>query len=171
MNKVQIIKVIAKLYFLGAMVASFLHLIHAAQKGGLSGAEAYSVPFMIDGLALTGLMMRGTEFSSRTRKIGFKVFLLTGTMSLAGNVFAASNVGGMVYGVAIVALFIGMEWLSDNIQSAQAEADKLAADAAAAAKAASIAKGLATKAAKKALAESTVKTAERITRRAARASK
>lgn len=168
MNKVSAIKVIAKLYFLGALVGSFIHLIHAAQKGGLTGAEAYSVPFMIDGLALTALIMRGAEFSTRTRRIGFKVFLATGSMSLAGNVFAAHNIGGAVYGVAIVALFIGMEWLSDNIESAQDEAGKLAAGAAASAKAASIAKGLATKAAKKALAESTIKTAERITRKAAR---
>lgn len=168
MSKVTVIKAIAKLYFIGALTGSFIHLIHAAQKGGLSGAEAYSVPFMIDGLALTALIMRGAEFSTRTRRIGFRVFLTTGSMSLAGNVFAASNIGGAVYGVAIVALFLGMEWLSDNIQSAKDEEDAKAALAYMNRKAASIAKGLATKAAKKALAESTVKNAERITRRAAR---
>jgi hypothetical protein len=168
MNKVTVIKVIAKLYFAGALIGSFLHLIHAAQKGGLTGAEAYSVPFMIDGLALTALVMRGSEFSTRTRRIGFRVFLFTGSMSLAGNVFAAHNIGGAVYGVAIVALFLGMEWLSDHIESAQAEADKLAATEAEAKKAASIAKAQATRQANKALAAKVVKNAEKVTRTAAR---
>lgn len=168
MSKVTIIKVIAKLYFLGALAASFMHLITAAQKGGLTGIEAYSVPFMIDGLALTAMIMRGEEFSTRTRRIGFRVFLFTGTLSLAGNVFAASTIGGAVYGVAIVALFLGMEWLSDNIESAQAEADKLAAAEADAKKAAAVAKGQATRAANKALAAKVVKTAEKATRQAAR---
>lgn len=168
MNKVTVIKVIAKLYFIGALIGSFLHLIHAAQKGGLTGAEAYSVPFMIDGLALTALIMRGAEFSTRTRRIGFRVFLFTGSMSLAGNVFAASNIGGAVYGVAIVCLFLGMEWLSDNIESAQAEADKLAAAEAEAKKAQAIEKGRATRAANKAMADKVVKNAEKATRQAAR---
>lgn len=168
MDKVQVIKIIAKLYFFGALTASFLHLIHAAQKGGLTGAEAYSVPFMIDGLALTALIMRGSEFSTRTRKIGFRVFLFTGSLSLAGNVFAASNIGGMVYGVAIVALFLGTEWLSDNIESAQAEIDAKAAQAEADKKAAAIAKGLATKAANKRAATAVVKSAEKVTRAAAK---
>lgn len=168
MNKVMIIKVIAKLYFLGAMVASFLHLIHAAQKGGLTGAEAYSVPFMVDGLALTGLIMRGEEFSTRTRRIGFRVFLLTGSLSLAGNVFAASNIGGAAYGVAIVALFVGMEWLSDNIESAAAEKAAAVANEAQAKKEAAIAKGKATRAANKAMTEKVIKNAEKVTRAAAK---
>lgn len=168
MNKPLIVKVIAKLYFIGALIGSFAHLIHAAQKGGLTGAEAYSVPFMIDGLALTALVMRGEEFSTRTRRIGFRVFLLTGSMSLAGNVFAASNLGGAIYGVAIVALFIGMEWLSDNIESAQAEQAKTAVDEAEAKKAAAIAKGQATRRANKAQAEKLIKTAEKVTRAAAK---
>lgn len=168
MNKVQVIKIIAKLYFLGALTGSFLHLIHAAQKGGLTGVEAYSVPFMIDGLALTALIMRGSEFSTRTRKIGFRVFLFTGSLSLAGNVFAASNIGGMIYGVAIVALFLGMEWLSDNIESAQAEQDAKAAQAEMDKKAAAIAKGQATRRANKAQAEKLIKTAEKVTRAAAK---
>lgn len=168
MNKVTVIKVIAKLYFLAALAGSFTHLIHAAHKGGLEGWEATSVPFMIDGLALTGLIMRSDEFSTRTRRIGFKVFSITGTLSLAGNIYAAHNIGGAVYGAAIVALFIGMEWLSDNIESAQAEALNAAATEAEAKKAAAIAKGQATRRANKAQAEKVIKNAEKVTRAAAR---
>lgn len=125
MNKVQIIKYITKAYFFAAMAASFTHLITAAEKAGLQGWEMWSVPFMIDGIAIIGLIMRGTEFSNATRKIGFRVQIGAGVLSLLGNVYAATNLGGAVYGVAVVALFILAEWLSDRIQSA--DVDKAAA--------------------------------------------
>jgi len=118
MTKVTGVKVIAKVYFFGAIAISFLHLVTAARKGGLTGYEAYTVPLMIDGIAIIGLVMRGTEFSQATRKIGFKVQIAAGMLSLMGNVFAASNLGGAVYGVGIVILFLVAEWLSDNIKSA-----------------------------------------------------
>jgi hypothetical protein len=121
MNKVSAVKGIAKVYFFGAIAISFIHLVAAARKGGLTGYEAYSVPFMIDGIAIVGLIMRGTEFSKSTREIGYRVQLGAGVLSLAGNVFAAENVGGAVYGVAIVALFLLAEWLSDRIESVQVD--------------------------------------------------
>lgn len=116
--KVKAIKWIVKGYFIAAIAASFTHLITAAIKGGLTGWEAYSVPFMIDGIAIIGLIMRGREFSQNTRKVGFRVQIGAGVLSLAGNVFAAHNLGGAVYGVGIVLMFLLAEWLSDNVQSA-----------------------------------------------------
>lgn len=121
MNKVKTVKGIAKIYFFGAIAISFVHLVTAAHKGGLTGYEAYTVPVMIDGIAIIGLVMRGTEFSIATRKIGFRVQIGAGMLSLLGNVFAAENFGGAVYGVAIVAMFILAEWLSDKIESAEVD--------------------------------------------------
>lgn len=117
MNKVSIIRIIVKAYFFGAIAISFTHLIEAARKGGLTGYEAITVPFMIDGIAIIGLIMRGTGFNKATRELGFKVQVGAGALSLAGNVYAAHNVGGAVYGVAIVFLFVFSEWLSDNVQA------------------------------------------------------
>lgn len=151
MNKVSVVKVIVKLYFIGALAGSFIHLVHAGHKGGLATAEAWSLPFMIDGLAVIGMIMRSDSFSNRTRKIGFRTQCIMGMFSLAGNVYAAHNVGGAAYGVGIVALFIASEWLSDNIESATdevvSEAERIAqqaADAQAAKKASTIAKRKAT---------------------------
>ncbi len=124
MNKTQITKAIVKGYFFFAIGASATHLITAAHKGGLSGWEAYSVPFLIDGIAILGLIMRGSEFDTRTRSIGFRVQCGAGLLSLIGNVYAASNLGGAVFGVGIVALFILAEWLSDNMGSAKDEAKR-----------------------------------------------
>jgi hypothetical protein len=121
MNKVQAIKWITKAYFFAAIAASFTHLVTAAHKGGLTGWEMWSVPFLIDGIAIIGLIMRGNEFSKNTRSIGFRVQIGAGVLSLAGNVYAAGNLGQAVYGVAIVALFVLAEWLSDNIQSADVD--------------------------------------------------
>ncbi len=121
MSKVKVIKAIAKAYFFGAIAISAVHLIAAAKKGGLTGYEMYTVPFLIDGIAITGLIMRGSEFSKATRKIGFRVQIGAGALSLLGNVFAAHNLGGAVYGVAIVLLFLLAEWLSDNIESAEVD--------------------------------------------------
>lgn len=148
MNKVTAVNVIVKLYFLGAIAGSFTHIITAAEKVGLSGWEMYSTPFMIDGLAIIGMVMRSHEFSTKTRKIGFRVQCTMGALSLVANVYAAHNIGGIIYGVGIVALFVAAEWLADNIEGAGAdvvvEAEK-AIDAAAARKAEITAKRLATR--------------------------
>lgn len=151
MNKHSITKAIVKGYFFAALAASFTHLITAAHKGGLHGWEAWSVPFMIDGIAILGLIMRGAEFDTRTRKIGFKVQCGAGLLSLLGNVFAAQNIGGAVYGVGIVALFILAEWLSDNMGSAKDETKR-----------ASIAKGIATRKRNARKAQAVVRQAEKL---------
>jgi hypothetical protein len=120
-NTAKIVQMIVKLYFVGAVAGSFAHIITAASKIGLTGWEMWSTPFMIDGLAVIGLVMRGTQFSQATNKIGFRVQVTAGMLSLAANVFAAHNLGGRIYGVAIVVLFLAAEWLSDKIESAEVD--------------------------------------------------
>jgi hypothetical protein len=100
---------------------------------------------MVDGIAIMGLTMRSEDFATRTRRIGFRVQIVAGALSLAGNVYAAHNAGTAVFGVAVVALFIFSEWLSDQIESSVVEAARVATERAAAAKAASIAKAQATR--------------------------
>lgn len=155
MNAAKIVRAIAKLYFIAALAASFSHIITTADKIGLSGWEMWSTPFMIDGLAVIGLVMRGEAFSKATRRIGFRVQLTAGAVSLLANVYAASNVGGMIYGVAVVALFVGAEWLSDKIESAEVDKAREAAAkrTAAAQKAAQTRKANKTKATRKRNAE------------------
>lgn len=126
MNKVKLATLISRGYFLMAIVVSFLHLIHAARKGGLEW-EAWLVPFMVDGIAVMGVLLRGEEFASRTRKIGFRTQCAAGFLSLLGNVYAAHNAGGVVMGFGVVTLFVFAEWLTDQIESA---GDEIARDAA-----------------------------------------
>lgn len=149
--KVTVVRAITRLYFIAALTLSFMHLVHAGHKGGLTW-ESWTVPFMIDGIAVIGLVMRSHDFASRTRKIGFRVQCTAGVLSLAGNVYAAHNAGTAVFGVATVALFVFSEWLSDQIVSAEVETAALAAAELAAKKAEAIRKGRATRARKAASA-------------------
>lgn len=142
MSKVRTIHLITFLYFLGALGFSFMHLVHAGHKLDLATSEAYSLPFFIDGLALIGIVLRsGSEFSKATRKLGLKVQITMGTISLAGNVFAAHNIGGMIYGVMIVTLYIFAEWLTGKVESVSVDQEREASER----KAASIAKAQATR--------------------------
>lgn len=140
MNKVQLVKAIVKAYFVAAVVGSFTHIIHAAHLIGLSGWEMWSTPFLIDGIAIVGLVMRSEQFSKDTQKWGRITQYGAGTLSLVANVYAAEgNIGGIIYGVAIVALFLFAEFLSGKIQSADVDkaaelADKRKAAAVKAAK-------------------------------------
>lgn len=121
MNKISVVKNIVKLYFAGALTGSFIHIVAAAEKLGGHGVEAYATPFMIDGLAVIGMIMRGEEFSTRTNKIGFRVQCIMGMLSLGMNVYAAHSLFGVLFGIAIVGLFIFAEWLKDQIESREAE--------------------------------------------------
>lgn len=142
-KKVKTMKAIARTYFVGALTGSFIHIVTASEKMGGEGVEAYATPFMIDGLAVMGMIMRHEDFSKKTNKIGFRIQLLCGSMSLAMNVYAGlgHSIFGILFGIAIVSCFVLAEWLVDNIEGrevdeqaekdqkakAQAAADALAA--------------------------------------------
>jgi len=141
MNKVSMMKGITKLYFAGALTGSFIHIVTSAHKMGGEGVEAYATPFMIDGIAVMGMAMRSDDFSKRTNRIGFKVQCVTGAMSLAMNVYAAHSLFGVLFGIALVGLFVFAEWLCDQIEGKEvdqkADDDAKAAEAEAIVKAAS----------------------------------
>lgn len=121
MDRVKVIRGIVKMYFVAAIAGSFTHIIEAAFKIGLTGWEAWSTPFMIDGLAIVGMTMRSNTFSRVTRKLGLRVQGTMGVLSLTANVYAARNIGGVIYGVAIVTLFLAAEWLAGHLEGAEVD--------------------------------------------------
>jgi hypothetical protein len=163
MSKTFIIWLIVKAYFVAALFGSFTHIVVAAEFLGLHGWEAGIVPFLIDGMFVIAMVLRSETYSARTRRIGLRVQVAMGTLSLAANITATRTVGGILLAVLLVGGMIFSEWLGDPKQlktAAQEAAEVTAAEAArivaqaeaeaAARKAEGIAKGLATKAAKKA---------------------
>jgi hypothetical protein len=121
------VKWITRGYFLGALAASSTHAVLAAEKAGLTGWEAWSVPVMVDGMATLGLVMRGEAFASDTQRMGFRVQMIMACLQVALNVFAAHNVGGMVYGVAVVGLYVAAETLTKGLRTRETEQAELAA--------------------------------------------
>jgi len=134
-RKVKVVRAIVKLYFLGALTGSFIHIVTASHKLGGEGIEAWATPFMIDGVAIIGMIMRSHDFSDRSNRIGFRVQCVMGAFSLTMNVYAAHSLFGVLFGIAIVALFVFVEWLHDQIEAretanavAEAEEAKRIAD-------------------------------------------
>lgn len=115
-----IVKAIVKLYFLGALTMSFVHIVAAAEKLHTTGWQAMCWPFMVDGIAVIGMVMRSAKWSASTNRVGFRVQLGAGTLSLAANVYAGNTVGDRITGIGAVALFIFAEWLSDRLETRQA---------------------------------------------------
>lgn len=160
MSKTFIIWLIVKAYFVAALVGSFTHITVAAEYLGLHGWEAGIVPFLIDGMFVIAMVLRSETYSARTRRIGLRVQVAMGSLSLAANITATRSVGGVLLAVLLVGGMIFSEWLGDPKQlktAAREAAEAAAADAAriiaaaeaeaAARKAAGIAKGVATRAA------------------------
>lgn len=121
MNKIKLVKGITRLYFAGALAGSAAHIITASHKLGGEGIEVYATPFMIDGVAIMGMVMRSEDFSKRTNKIGFIVQCIMGALSLTMNVLAAHNLFGVLFGIAIVGLFVFAEWLGDQIEGREVD--------------------------------------------------
>ncbi len=101
--------------------------------------------------------MRSEAFSNDTRKMGFRLQLGAGALSLACNIFAGATLGERAYGVLVVSLFILAEIVSGRIQGRQVDE----AVEAAAKRAAAAAKGSATRKANAAAKERLVKTGQR----------
>jgi hypothetical protein len=120
------VKWITRGYFLGALAASSSHAVVAAHKAGLDGWEAWSVPVMVDGMATLGLVMRGESFASDTRRMGFRVQMIMACVQLIMNTYAAGNWGGVVYGVAVVGLYVAAETLAKGLRTREAEEAVLA---------------------------------------------
>lgn len=121
------VKWITRGYFLGALAASSSHAVVAAHKAGLTGWEAWSVPLMVDGMATLGLVMRGEAFASDTRRMGFRVQMIMACLQVALNVYAAGNWGGVIYGIAVVGLYVAAETLAKGLRTKETEAQEIAA--------------------------------------------
>lgn len=154
LNRRFLVRAIVRGYFLAALAGSFHNLIHAGLKGGLGG-EAMAIPFMVDGVAVVGILMRHPSWSAHTRKVGLGFITFGAALSLVGNVYAALNVGQALFGAGLVGFYLAGEIFSSpkHLQPVQVDVDRAAvveaariAAEVAARKAESTAKGQRTKA-------------------------
>ncbi len=116
MSKTFLIWLIVKAYFVAALGGSFTHIITAAERLGLHGWEATIVPFLIDGMFLIAMVLRGETYSARTRMIGLRVQIIMGFLSLSANITATRSAGGVLLAVLLVGGMVFSEWLADPKQ-------------------------------------------------------
>jgi hypothetical protein len=109
---------IVRVYMLGALAISFGHIVTASHMLGLTGWQAWTVPFAIDGFALLGMIGRSARFSADTQRTGFRLQIAAGAVSLVANVYAGHTPGERLYGALIVAAFIVAEWYAAKLRPA-----------------------------------------------------
>lgn len=138
--------IVVRMFMLGAAGVSFSHIIATSQALGL-GWEAWTVPFLVDGLAVLGMIGRSAKFAAGTQRAGLRLMIGAGVLSLACNVYAGHNLGQRLYGVLIVAGFVVSEWYAAKLRPAPVgpSAEDLAAAELAAKRSASAVKAAATR--------------------------
>ena len=133
MNGKQIIKGIVKLYFVGAVAASLAHLMRASEKLGAEHVwETIAAPVAIDLMFIVAMILRSEKWASDTRRIGFRLMLVMGTVSMAGNIYAGmSSAFGIIFGAMLPTFLLVSEWLIGRIRTAEDERSERARKAAA----------------------------------------
>lgn len=139
-RNVKIVKGIAYTIFALGLGLSIFHIfdyfystLHAAL------ASALAMPVFIDGVQIFGRIIRGADFSRRTRTAGWIVQGIGAAASLAANLIAGTTIGDKISGAAFVAGYILLEAIAELIRPASddtaAERKAQAADQRAARKA------------------------------------
>jgi hypothetical protein len=116
-----IVRTVICVFIVATAGFSFLHIVQTSQMLGLTW-EAWSVPFLIDGLAILGMLGRSARFAEETRRAGLKLMTGAGLVSLAANIAAGHNAGQRAFGVLIVVGFVISEWYGSKLTPAPATA-------------------------------------------------
>lgn len=152
-----IVRTVCSVFILATAGFSFIHIVHTSQMLGLTW-EAWSVPFLIDGLAVLGMLGRSHRFAAETRRAGLKLMVGAGLVSLAANIAAGHNAGQRAFGLLVVVGFVVSEWYGSKLTPATVTAPTAQLDEAAAVRrSAAAVKAAATRKANKATADKAAK--------------
>lgn len=110
--------VIVHMFLVGAAAVSFMHIVTVSERLGVHDWQAFTVPFLIDGIAILGKIGRSRKFAEKTRSAGLVLMGLGGIVSLAANIEAGENVGQKAYGALLVGGFVLAEWYAGKLEAA-----------------------------------------------------
>jgi hypothetical protein len=113
--KYLIVATIVRIYMLGALAISFNHIITAASMVHLTGWQAWTAPFVIDGFAVLGMIGRSRSFATTTQRTGLLFQAGAGVLSLTCNIYAGHTLGERIYGAAIVSAFVAAEYYAGKL--------------------------------------------------------
>lgn len=122
---------------------------------GASTINAAFVPLFVDGIQITGRLIRGPQFSKSVRRAGWAMQIFGAALALTANLLAGHTVGDKASGAIFVLGYILFDVVAEKIRPATDDAEVQQATAAAAKSAqrsAAAKRGQATKAANKAAA-------------------
>lgn len=103
-----------------SMFTSATHITDTAHSLGLTGFAANTLWVLIDIPAIVGKLLGGKAFARSTQRLGFKLMIFSGLLSLACNVYAGDNLGQRGHGVLVVVMFIILENVATKIKAAPA---------------------------------------------------
>lgn len=147
-----IVWVIVHGFLIGAAAVSFKHIVLEADRLGVHDWQRFTVPFLIDGIAILGKIGRSHRFDIVTQRAGLVLMVIGGALSLVANVAAGENLGYRMYGGLLVGGFVLAEWFSGRLHAAPAPVLVTVDDATAAKRRAAALKGAATRKANRAKA-------------------
>lgn len=117
------VTIVAGLVMLYALFVSADHEIHVAHLINLSGYQAATLWVLIDLPALIGKILRLPAFLASTRRMGLKLMIGSGSLSLVCNVCSGWFGGGFgpaAYGAFVVGMFLALENVVTKIKPAAA---------------------------------------------------
>lgn len=99
------------------------HITDVAHRIGLVGYQAETLFVLVDVVALIGKVLQLKYFAASTRKVGKRLMLAAGVISLTCNVtsgWLSGGYGPAGYGVFVVLLFLALENVVTKIKPAAA---------------------------------------------------
>jgi signal transduction histidine kinase len=122
-------RTIAGGFLVGALAASYTHIVHLSNMGHLYGWQSWTAPIFIDGFAILGRLARSKNFADSTRKTGRNVQIAATSVSFIANVIAGETIGAQIFGALVVIGYVVAEMLAERMHPAatKAETDKAAA--------------------------------------------
>jgi hypothetical protein len=107
-------------FLAAAAVGSYSNIVGLAHDLGVSSGHAWTTPFLVDGIALMGKLLRSRDLAPTAHRAGLRLMIFGGVLSLAANVLHGHTWGDRIYGALLVVGFIVVERASDHLAPAPA---------------------------------------------------
>lgn len=120
-------RTIASGFLVGALAASYTHIVHLSNMGHLYGWQAFAAPVFVDGFAMLGRLARSKSFADSTRRTGLRVQIAATSVSFIANVVAGDSIGARIFGALVVLGYVVAELLAESMHPATTKAEAVKA--------------------------------------------